>query len=241
MERVTYRRQPLKITCRAYAELEKYASAFAEGKIQLLILVGRPGTAKSTHVRKAVGCEAEWIGGVSTPLGLYEMVYRAENRPVVIDDVDGFIQDRRAVAMLKNICQTDPERKVSWASTSTYLEKNELPREYVTSSPVCIIANEWDERDPNVKAVGDRGLIVEFDPSAAEVHKMVGAWCSDEEVYDFIGQHLHLSPKLSARSYVVVPQMTGATPCSTSGGLMMPIEQSHTSCVMMRSVRTLIA
>lgn len=71
-----------------YAKLESYVQAFAQGHLNLIILVRTAGLAKSRTVRAALGSEVCWIEGVATPFGIYEKLYRQRNQFVVIDDVD---------------------------------------------------------------------------------------------------------------------------------------------------------
>jgi hypothetical protein len=49
-----------------------------------------------------------------------------------------------------------------------------------------------------------KGLMIYFDPTPAEVHRNAAVWFWDQEIFDYIRQHLHLvdRDKLSARTYV---------------------------------------
>ena len=53
-------------------------------------------------------------------------------------------------------------------------------------------------------AIVDRAHFVFFAPTPVEIHKNAALWFWDQEVYDYIGEHLHIidSDKLSARTYV---------------------------------------
>ena len=51
------------IVIHTYRKLEEYLAAFAEGHLNLLILIGRGGLAKSRTVRAVVGSEACFIDG----------------------------------------------------------------------------------------------------------------------------------------------------------------------------------
>ena len=72
--------------------------AFADGLLNLLLIIGRPGVQKSHAVKAAVGRRACWIDGSATAFGLYCQLYRHRDRPVVIDDVDGLYADRAAAS-----------------------------------------------------------------------------------------------------------------------------------------------
>jgi Arc/MetJ-type ribon-helix-helix transcriptional regulator len=59
------------ITVTRYARLEEFVAAFAQGHINLLILVGPPGLAKSRTVRGILADSASWIEGNATAFGRY--------------------------------------------------------------------------------------------------------------------------------------------------------------------------
>ena len=75
------------------------------------------------------------------------------------------------------------------------------PRQFVTTSRVLIIANEWKTLDANVSAIQDRGHLVEFIPSAKEVHRKAGEWFDEPLIYQWFTEHLHLIPNHSMRLY----------------------------------------
>ena len=91
----------------SYEELEQFVRAFAAHKLNLLVIIGRPGTQKSSLVREALGKRACWIDGNVTPFGLYHALYTHRNSPVVIDDVDCLYANPTSVRLLKSLCQTE--------------------------------------------------------------------------------------------------------------------------------------
>ena len=76
-----------------------------------------------------------------------------------------------------------------------------IPRRFSTSSRVLIIANDWRTLNVNVSAVEDRGHLLVFEPTALEVHLRTATWFWDQEVFDWIGTHLHLIERPSMRLY----------------------------------------
>src|SRR5438034_10824149 len=161
------RGQPQKVLLfRTYDRLEQYLSAFAEGHFHLLILVGAGGLAKSRSVRAALGGKGVWIEGNATPFGMYVKLYRHRDEFVVIDDVDALYADRSGVRLLKCLCQTEEEKAVAWHSDAKSLERQGIPREFVTKSRVAIISNDWQTLNNNVDALQDRGHVLLFQPSA---------------------------------------------------------------------------
>jgi hypothetical protein len=194
----------------SYDRLEAYLAAFAQGHFGLLILVGSGGLAKSRSVRAALaggGCRIE---GNATPSGMYAKLYRHRDEFVVIDDVDAPYADRSGVRLLKCLCQTEEEKAVAWHSDARSLERQGIPREFVTKSRTIIIANDWKTLNRNVAALQDRGHVLMFEPSAEEVHRKAGTWFDDQEIYAWFGANPHRMREPSMRHYVRARELKAA-------------------------------
>jgi hypothetical protein len=206
----TRRRKTQMLSVTTYGRLEQYLDAFAKGHFHLLILVGAGGLAKSRSVRTALSGNACWIEGNATPFGMYIKLYRHRDQFVVIDDVDGLYSDRSGIRLLKCLCQTEDEKTVAWHSEARGLERQEVPREFTTRSRVIIITNDWKTLDKNVAALQDRGHVLFFRPSAAEVHRKADAWFDDREIYQWFGVNLHRVREPSLRHYVRAKELKAA-------------------------------
>jgi len=206
---ISKKRPKTAFVIRDFAMLEQYARKFAEGYFNLLILIGPAGVAKSQTVKQAIGDRALRIEGSASAFGIYCSLYENRDRPIVIDDVDSLYTDRECVRLLKCVCQTDPVKLVQW-HTGAAGKGKDVPREFETTSKVIIIANEWKTLSENVRAVENRGHLLFFEPTAAEVHLKVAEWFWDQEVYDFFGANLHLLPGLSMRHYVQAAELKAA-------------------------------
>lgn len=193
-----------------YERLEQYLQAFGKGHFHLLILIGSGGLAKSRSVRNILGSQACWIEGNATPFGMYVRLYRHRDRFVVIDDVDGLYADRNGVRLLKCLCQTEEEKTVAWHSDARSLERQGIPREFTTKSRVIIISNDWKTLDKNVAALQDRGHVLFFQPSTAEVHRKAAEWFEDSEIYDWFAANLHRIREPSLRHYVRARELKAA-------------------------------
>ena len=192
-----------------YQQLERFVRAFADGYLNLLIVLGQPGLAKSQTVRRVVP-NACWIEGNATAFGVYTAAWHHRDRMMVLDDVDSLYAERNTVQLLRCLCQSDPVKRVAWQSASTALDKQGVPRSFETSSRVIIIANEWKTLDRNVAAVQDRGHVIRFEPTASEIHREVGDWFEDNEIYDWFGRHLPLVVSPSMRQYVRAAELKAA-------------------------------
>src|SRR3954463_8521946 len=193
-----------------YARLEQYLHAFAQGHFHLLILVGAGGLAKSRSVRAVLDGKGCWIEGNATPFGMYVKLYRHKDQFVIIDDVDALYADRSRVRLLKCLCQTEEEKAVAWHSDAKSLERQGVPREFITKSRVVIIANDWQTLNRNVAALQDRGHVLLFQPSAAEVHEKAGTWFDDPEIYECFAANLHRVREPSLRHYVRAKELKAA-------------------------------
>ena len=188
------------IVVTTYADLEAFIGAFAAGHINLVILLGSPGLAKSRSVRRMLS-DACWIEGNASPFGMYLRLYEARDRFIVIDDVDSLHSDKNGVRLLKCLCQTEDEKTVAWPSAARELKKEGVPREFVTKSRAIIISNDWKTLNRNVSAVEDRGHTIHFRPNALEVHTKTGEWFCDSEIFEWFGSNLHRIVEPSMRLY----------------------------------------
>lgn len=204
----------MKLTVTRYDDLREWADAFARGCFEVFILVGDPGLGKTRIVTDRTQGQVRIIEGRVTAFELYRELYRHCNEPFLIDDVDQLYSDKDAIRLLKCLCQTEPVKSLAWHSATSKLDKEEIPREFETRSKVAIIANVWKDLNANIGAVEDRGILIQFKPTAAEVHQWVGSWYRKKkispEVYRFIGEHLDLISEPSGRHYYTAERIKGA-------------------------------
>lgn len=192
------------ITVETYKQLAEYIQAFAEGHLNLLLVIGRAGLQKTRMIREALGQRSVcWLEGNGTPFAIYCELWRHRDEPVVIDDIDAIYHDKAAVRLLKCVCQTDEYKTVAWHSDAKTLKRDSIPRSFRTRSHVAIIANRWRTLNANIQAIEDRGHVIFFDPTPLEVHERVAEWFWDQQIFDFIGLHLHLMTRPSMRYYVL--------------------------------------
>lgn len=190
------------LVIRQYSELENYARAFADGHLRSLVLVGPPGVGKSITFRNVLGNHVCWMGGNASPFGIYLNAYLHVDQPLVLDDIDDLYRNPQGVRLLKALCQTDPVRTLSWHTRARDLDKLGVPREFPTTSPIALIANEWQTLSPNVAAIEDRVHLLAFQPTALEIHLQCSRWFWDQQVFDFVANHLSCLEEHSLRLYV---------------------------------------
>ncbi len=196
-----------------YQDLDRYLRAFAQGTLQLVMLLGRHGTGKTQHVKTAIGVKHSipnpqyvksrvlYLGGHVSAFGLYQQLWKYRNCPIVIDDLDKIYAQPDCVRILKQLCDIAPIKHVTWCSELTR-RSAEIPAEFETTSTVILIANEWRSLNADIHALEDRALVLHFDPSNAELHAAIRSWFPDFEVYDYIGSLLPYVPQVSIRHYL---------------------------------------
>ncbi len=85
-----------------YEQLGHFAKAFGEGRLNLLVVIGRGGLGKTTAIRKATEGRAKVLQGQVSALALYMELFRHRDQPIVIDDVDRLYADPACVRLLKS-------------------------------------------------------------------------------------------------------------------------------------------
>lgn len=204
-----------------YAQLELYLTKFACGDLGLVLLLGRHGTGKSESVRRILS-KPTWAGNNSAalksglyveghmqPFGLYRQLWEYRNQPIILDDLDRLYADPDCVRLLKPLCNTVREKRLHWLTNLT-MGDGMVPSSFTTASSVILIANEWKSLNPNVRALEDRAIILHFCPSNEEVHRQVGQWFDDTEVYGFLAKILPVVPAISMRHYCKGSQLRRA-------------------------------
>src|SRR6266566_3530099 len=184
-----------------FAELESYVLAFGAGHLNLLMIFGPPGVGKSRLVRQALGSHVCWIGGQATPFGIYLQAYEHRHKPIVLDDVDGLYADRLGIRLLKALGQTERTKTMSWQTAAPTLARSGIPRQFATTSRVALVGNDWKTLNADVAALEDRGHLLLFEPAPLEIHLQAARWFWDQEIFDFIADHLHLMMQHSLRAY----------------------------------------
>jgi hypothetical protein len=226
---------------RSYAEYGDLIDGFFRGCYQLLVVVGRPGLAKSYEFEQRLGSSGHLIKGWAAPLQAYIEAYRHRNRPLVFDDAEVLWKRPGGRILIRSLTEHRPKKLVQWKSTAKELAKAAVPQSFYTTSKIAIIANRFafgseEERE----AVLDRGHLVLFDPSPVEVHERVGDWFWCQEIYDYIGERLHMLDSPSSRTYLKAwerkeaggdwQKLIADVFCHNNGALLLQALESDPDC-----------
>lgn len=232
------------ISLTTYPQLDLYLAKFSAGELGLVLLLGRHGTGKSETVKRALrisepaqarnaeGRPILYVEGHMQPFGLYRHLWQHRNQPVVLDDLDKLYTDANCVRLLKPLCNTERAKRITWLTNLT-LNDPLVPTSFMTTSSVILIANEWRTANPNVRALEDRAIILYFNPSNAEIHRRVGEWFEDPEVYNLIAGTLPAITALSMRHYCKGAQLRRAgLPDWQNSLLQMVLPDPRLACVV---------
>jgi hypothetical protein len=189
---------------RTYAEFETYLGDFIRGIYPFLWVFGRPGIAKSQSIRAAACDHHVYIatGGQLTSVRLYVECYHHRGEPIVLDDAEHILDDKIGRRILAALGDTNPVKRLSYGTAVSERILGDVPDSFQTTSPLLILANEATTH----QAIQSRAVIIYFDPTSLEIHRAAARWFWDQEIHDWVGQHLYGLHPIDARWYVHAAQ-----------------------------------
>lgn len=200
----------MRIEVGKYEELGQMVTAFKRGTIPLLVIDGRAGIGKTEMVSQKIGKTGGTISGYMSPAVLFNTLKKhgEKNEPIVIDDVDLFLSNPDKVMLLKQMCDSKPNRRVS---RQTMYEDSRRNPYFNTSSSVCVITNNTGNDTESKLALFDRGFVVDFKPLQDVVHREAKKWFlkdpqwkggKAQQIYNYIEANLPKAHALSFRDYI---------------------------------------
>jgi hypothetical protein len=200
---------------RTFDELRDFRDSFFNAEFYFLLLVGRQGLAKTWEFEE--GCKprkdrngnefsvAHYVKGNITAPEAYRLSFRHRNKLLVFDDSERLWADSNGRYLLRDLTECKPTKSVNWRTDNKSFERDGIPKSFLTSSRVCLIMNRFAFGDAlEYDAIVDRAQFIYFDPTPLEIHKNTAIWFWDQEVFDFVREHLNIikPDKLSSRTYV---------------------------------------
>jgi len=155
-----------------YSTLDTYTRMAARGEQNGVIVVGRPGIAKSYQIEETLKDEVErndstcWNycirAGYVSPMALYETLYenQAEGNVLVLDDVDGVADHDTAASLLKGALEgqgSSEKRMVEWDSNSNKLG-DDVPSSFEFRGTIIMVFNEVPDGNEHFHAVKSRSM-----------------------------------------------------------------------------------
>lgn len=139
-----------------------------------LILCGPTSCGKTWQVlsvadenKLIIGKDYEHLGGFTTPLELYQSLYKHNGKILIFDDISGITNDVKSISILKEAMWGTPGRWVHYSTTS---DKLEVPDVFEFTGRIILIANKIEnENDLNTKALLSRAISYTLELSKEQV------------------------------------------------------------------------
>ena len=201
------------ITNEKYKLLKESLKAIKRGDINILTLLGSAGMGKTYTTLKDLKEEKisyEYINSYATPLSFYKLLYKNRKKDVIIfDDLMG-VSNPLVLSMLKAACWvSDGKRIVSYHSTSSKLDLEELPESFEFDTNVVLIFNKPIQ---GYEPITNRGITINFNFNYLEKIKIFEDLKVDakieEDVLDYIKLNCNDATKnLSVRTLVILSNL----------------------------------
>lgn len=130
-----------------FKPVKEFVRMVIKGHSDALVLLSDGGLGKSYQVLKTLEEEGlkqgkgyEYICVFSTPLELYHMLYANQNKLIVFDDVEGLLEDRKSIAILKAALWSNTNKRIVHYHSTT--EKLRAPKEFEFKGKVILCLND---------------------------------------------------------------------------------------------------
>lgn len=134
---------------RRFMIMNVMTNGIISGDIRSLIIAGAAGIGKTyTLERKLEAAEKNddikyvSVKGKISSIGLYSKLYENRDKKsiIVLDDVDVF-NDIDGLNILKAALDSGDKRIISWSTAASYLENNDIPKEFEFEGTIVFITN----------------------------------------------------------------------------------------------------
>lgn len=172
-----------------FSDLQDLVNMVIKGLNPALLVAGRGGVGKTYTVKKTLedygyteGDEFVIVKGAATPLSLYKELYNHRDRILIFDDCDSIFRDEDALNILKAALDSEPERRISWLSRSTYdpesqkpTENKSVPNNFLFTGSVIFITNKDLSffRSEKLEAVLSRAFPIEISLTSEQMLKLM--------------------------------------------------------------------
>src|SRR3990167_3840012 len=139
----------------------RYYSFFLYGQCG----IGKTVTTLTVIKQNVPQQEYIYQNGYTTPLSLYEFLYKNKDKKVIIlDDMEGLFSNLKALALLKAaVWPVQGIRTIHYNSTTTYLEEQEIPKQFILNAKLIILCNIIPRiTAPDIQALINRVLLYEI-------------------------------------------------------------------------------
>lgn len=127
--------------------LSRLTKGAIDREVRALIITGAPGVGKTFTVEQVLSkADVPHLfvrGAPPTAINLYMMAwnFRHAGNVIVLDDVDGILNDEETINMLKVLCDTGAERKISYYKEAQELKNEDIPKQFSFNGSMIFISN----------------------------------------------------------------------------------------------------
>lgn len=149
----------------------------------------------------------EYSNGYTTPLSLYEFLFKNRNKRVIIlDDVEGLFNNKLSISILKGaLWDSDGKRIVQYSSKSE--KATSLPSAFVMNSKIIILCNKIPkQKDFTIRAMITRTITYEISFSFEEKIKICSVFVEQdhslkEEQIKFVKELLSKNVDIATKDF----------------------------------------
>jgi hypothetical protein len=164
-----------------FEALRALTETCAKGDLPSLIASGSTGVGKSHDVigtLDRLGTPYVQVTGEVSSIGLYKLGYlmRQKGSVILLDDADTVFADEGGINVLKGLCDSSLERRISWMKESQYLKASgddteDTPKSYIFEGAIIILSNinfqaiideDRHRIAPHIEAVRGRSLYLDL-------------------------------------------------------------------------------
>ena len=172
---------------KTYEDLHALTQSFAQGRTNLVLLIGPPGLMKTETITRACrGRPYLYVNGKESPAEFYRDLYDYRDALVILDDVEPLLENKDGQVLIRALTETQATKTISWGTRTNAVA---APKSFTTKSRVFIVANTWGQGGIS-SAIESRGLKFRFSPPWSEVYKEAGTWFHDQEILDYVHSNL---------------------------------------------------
>jgi len=188
-----------------YADFDRLVVApYFAGGYPSVIAVGRPGLAKSRRFQQHLDDTSYLIRGWAKPVQTLIEVYENRNKLLIFDDSEPLWKSDLGRVLIRSLTESATPKTIQVTTTNHQLRNAGIPSAFQTTSHCAFLANNFRfGHHDELEAILDRSQVFYFNPTPLEVHLEAGRWLwpDAQEIYDFVGQRLHLLENHSLRTY----------------------------------------
>lgn len=243
-----------------FGRIGNLAQMALDSKIRGVVISGAPGLGKTYEAEDVLEkAQAEWeeqgapwplveiVGGVTSAIGLYQLLYHHRNRGQVLlfDDCDRVFFDEDSLMIMKRVLDSGKKRTVHWNTESHVLRNNQIPRHFEYRGSVMFITNRCltNVTTPKIaehlKAIRSRCHFLELRLDTADIftriEQVIANGMLDEydlpdeapgEIVQFMKDNVNRLHELSLRTVLKVADYYG--PPTSSGETWQELAESTT-------------